>query len=423
MLKKNVYLLFPAGYSGNYVNWAISISDDSLKNTTVLNPINITNSNKFGGQGTSHLHQRIPTHMAIADHMVWVAYNRPTENNIYVIFTETDSISMTIGSICRYEKDPVFIIIHDDGDTDTRTYGNLNALTKWPTYMHTIQKMYNFRIKNREPERRESNNEQVETDYDFFNAGSDINIRNAIASGEFKWPIALDPLNKNTKEKYSLEIKRSKLWYETRSALQPHELPKSVHLIRDELPLGSIFQLSCRDVADVHFPDILENILEKSGCSDNFNTSHVREIHQNYIDSQQNLKWFSSIQQWRETGVLDPYLTSNYCIEGFVIREILKEIGYSKYTIAQHKLWSTFYNNVADQSWPQCEHEYEYLGLPERIQNELLNKFNYKVNESLIIMKEFANWRTLSLNDINNMYISHRLLNKRPRPTDFVITK
>ena len=73
------------------------------------------------------------------------------------------------------------------------------------------------------------------------------------------------------------------------------------------------------------FPDILENILATSNLSDSYNTSQVREIHQSFIDTQPNLKWFSSIKNWRETGALDEFLLSHSCIQGMVLKEILEK--------------------------------------------------------------------------------------------------
>jgi hypothetical protein len=88
---------------------------------------------------------------------------------------------------------------------------------------------------------------------------------------------------------------------------------------------SNIFELSCLDVVTLQFPDILENILNLSNLSDSYNTSQVRTIHQSFIDSQPNLKWFDSINNWRETGILDDYLLSHSCIQGMVLKELLEK--------------------------------------------------------------------------------------------------
>jgi hypothetical protein len=400
MLTKNVYLLYPAGYSGNYVNWAICASDADLAKDTVLDPINSHTTRELGGAGTSHLHQRVPTHMSISEHMIWVAHNRPLEKKIYVIFTHSMNMSETLGYICSYDPDPVLVIIHDDNDPDVRTYGNLNAIGKWPTYMHTRQTLTNFRIQNKH---FKLDKYKVETDYNFFEASSDTKLRNAIASKDFEWLVELSPLNDKTATQYSLELKALKLWFDTRHSLQPHELPKSVHLVCDDLPYDCIHQLSCADVAGVEFPNTLQKIL--NSCSDRFCTTHVREFHQRYIDAQQNLEWFPSIKHWRLTGELTEFLTGNCYVEAFVIREIFEKIGYREYTDIQHERWKNFYTKIAGPDWPLCEYEYDYVDLPEFVKHELINDFNYDFDQKLIRNKKFANWKNLSLKEINKIFL------------------
>lgn len=319
MLTKNVYILFPAGYSGNYVNWAISISDLDMRAHTVSDPINQNDSQMFGGSGTSHLHTRIPTHMGIKDHLLWIAYNRPVEKKIYVIFTQTSNLSETLSSICRYDPDPVFVVIHDNGDADTRVYGNLNCFDKWPSYFHTVQVLVNYSIENNKSPRSGT------TNYDFFNCKQDRNLRNTIGSSNLDhWLVAMSPLDHFNKDSLRYDIKRAKLWYDTRKSLQPHELPASVHLIPEDLPWSNIFQISCLDVASDRLCQWLPKLI--SACSDNFDCDYLCSFHQNYVQAQKNLQWFNAINHWRQTGELMTFLTGSSYVEGFVIKEMLKII-------------------------------------------------------------------------------------------------
>jgi len=50
-MKKNIYLIYPPGYSGSYVSWCLSKSEAGSKDTTVDDPINPTNNTKYGGAG------------------------------------------------------------------------------------------------------------------------------------------------------------------------------------------------------------------------------------------------------------------------------------------------------------------------------------------------------------------------------------
>jgi hypothetical protein len=403
MLTKNIYLLYPAGYSGNYVSWAISASDADLRLTTVKNPINSATSRHLGGNGTSHLHERIPTHQAIQDHLIWIAYNRPKDFKIYVIFTTTDTMSSTLGYICRIDPDPLFIVIHDNSDTDIRTYGNINSIKKWPTYLHTLQIMHNFYNKTRP---------NAITNYDFFNCPDDQLMRNSIAKKQLTGLVKLDPLTHATKTQYSDEIYRSKLWYQTRSQLQPHELPLTVHLIRDELPEQQIYQLSCLDVASPGFPGILQNILKHSGCCTEFDISPVEQVHDEYISAQENLAWFESIKHWRQTGELDAYLTSHAVIQGFVIQQIFDQLGYQHYVPQNpHNNWKYWYNTIRGVRWPDCDVESDFVNLPTEIQQEMIVKFNYQVDPNQlkknIMLHELENWETMTIEQINDVFCRH----------------
>lgn len=323
MLEKNVYLLYPAGYSGNYINWAINRSDCDLAAVTVANPLNTVNGRRLGGAGTAHHHQRLPTHMAIQDLLVWLAWNRPQKPQTFVVFTSENNLSTTIDCLCRVDPDPVFVVIHDDNNLDTRIYGYLNALLKWPTYFHMRQTLDNFQIN--------TSGLGTGTDFDFFSAANDRSIRNAIAKNDIsKWFSHLGPLDQTVISQCRNEIRRTKLWFDTRHSLQPHELPVGMHLVRDDLPYESIFQISCRDVAGPKFLEFFEDFMTRSGCSSDWSINDVSEFHHCYVLAQVNLGWFDAIEIWRrqESAQLTDFLTSNQCVEGFVIRELLHRVSY-----------------------------------------------------------------------------------------------
>lgn len=357
MLIKNVYLLFPAGYSGNYVNWAICRSDRDLADGTVPAPVTTRATIEFGGSGTSHGHQRLPTHMAIHDLVPWLAYNRPKTPQTYVIFTVSENLPLTIDYLCRIDPDPVFIIIHDDNDLDTQIYGNLNAMLKWPTFFHMMQTLTNF-------DQQHVGSKDI-THYDFFSAATDRKIRNAIAKNKIPWFRHLSPMKDDLEQKCKWAIQRSKLWFDTRHSLQPHELPKRMHLVRDDLPHDNIFQISCRDIAGPAFLDFMEEFMSRSGCSSQWCLNSVQAYHQTYIDAQVNLQWFQSISTWKhqESAELTEFLTSNQVVEGFVIKEILHRVSYHSDVTSVLAGWETQdlrtindrYISIQRSTWPQRE--------------------------------------------------------------------
>ena len=109
MLQKNVYVVYPAGYHGSYVKWAIEVSDLDRRAVTVLDPLNRTSSVSHGGPGTSHGHVRIPTHQGFDAHTSWVIRNRPTDPTVYIINPSGDNIYHVIVQLLQ--QDPAGIII------------------------------------------------------------------------------------------------------------------------------------------------------------------------------------------------------------------------------------------------------------------------------------------------------------------------
>jgi hypothetical protein len=316
MLKKNVYILYPAGYFGTYINWAIHISDIDLAKETVSNPINTQKSDKYGGTGTSHLHVKIPTHQGPMSHFMWVMYNKPTGTKIYNINHGHDalpSLERTISTLLNSDPDPVFIVIHDNNEQDIINFGTINAINKWPTQF-AIRAAYELFGPNKKL-----------YEFDPFNCTDDINFRNLIAEFHSKLVRRNSPVNHETL-KHIINMEDS--WYKIRNGLQPHEVNEETYInpqtyIADYR--SKIFEITCLDVVTQQFPDILENILNTSNLSHSYNTDQVRVIHQSFIDSQPNLKWFVSINNWRETGNLDEFLLSHSCIQGMVLKEILEK--------------------------------------------------------------------------------------------------
>ena len=60
MLIKNVYILYPAGWGGTFIDWAINASDVDNSKFTVANPVTVNTTAETGGAGTAHLHKKIP---------------------------------------------------------------------------------------------------------------------------------------------------------------------------------------------------------------------------------------------------------------------------------------------------------------------------------------------------------------------------
>ena len=138
MLNKNIYILYPPGYSGSYISWCLSKSEKDLSTVTVDDPLNKTDNIKYGGIGTSHLHHRIPTHCGVTELLIWIALNKPAENKIFVVnATSQRRFQETVYMILAFDRDPIIIQITAT-DRHTQAIGNLNCVTKWPLYFSII---------------------------------------------------------------------------------------------------------------------------------------------------------------------------------------------------------------------------------------------------------------------------------------------
>lgn len=306
MLKKNVYILYPAGYSGSYINWAINVSDKDLSGSTVKNPINTSSSFKLGGAGTSHNHVRVPTHQDIFKHFVWMVLNRPVDKKVYVINSDTSLVGRSIAYLMQSDPDGVFVVVHNDNDRDVDAYGTINCITKWQTYGKLRAEMTG-------PDPQADN-------IDFFESSREY--RNFIVKNSTTFFAHMQKLDH---DRLALAVQRSNSWYQLRNKYQPHEVNESGYVTDFSID-NRIFELSCLDVASDQFPGWLEKFMQDSGVSDAYDCSYVSDFHNNYTKAQNNLKWFDSIQRWGTTGELNDYLTSHCGIEAHLILRMFENI-------------------------------------------------------------------------------------------------
>jgi hypothetical protein len=370
MLVKNVYLLYPPGYSGSYVNWCINISDVDRFGSTVKNPINTSKSNEHGGSGTAHLHLRIPTHQSYTQHVNWVLLNKPSTPQIYIINTGgAEKNNFVVSQILQHDPNGIIINIHNNCDSLIDSYGAINSATKWPVMYVAGRVLFGG-----EP-----------LPHDPFDCSDDILFRNWAVDN--KW--GQGPLDF---EKINQLFQRYLDWYQIRNKYQPHEVNDS-HYITNFDSNNRIFEFTCLDIAGPNFLNIFLDLMTRSQCSNNFDLEYVNNFHINYINAQKNLQWFKSVAEWEVTGKLDDYLMSHSIIQARLIALILER---SNITWD----WNIFYNNVRDSSWPDCD-EVNFSTLTNNIQFELTNKFGYAVRNPKLLDN---NWHTLSLNEINNIY-------------------
>jgi hypothetical protein len=312
MLKRNIYFLYPAGYYGTYVNWAISASDVDMRENTVANPLNTSKSKEMGGSGTSHLHVKIPAHHSPPVHYSWAMRNTDKSPRIYSINLSTnltlpgmDTYSF-IGIILASDPDAMFVNLHSDRNVDLKRFCSINSLLKWPTQYVAMQ----------------SNNHYYKQKFDPFNCSNDIMFRNLVVLNEDGVLRYNDPLDRSLVDQ---GVKLYSNWFKARNLLQPHEVNSTTYAdpsLYMSKYQNSVYDLNCLDIIGDQFDSVLTDLLLQSNAVSEFDTAPIKLIHQDFIKSQENLQWFTAINKWRATQELDDYITGHSLMQAFVIREM-----------------------------------------------------------------------------------------------------
>jgi hypothetical protein len=334
-MNKNVYIIYPPGYSGNYINWAITKSNDATSSSTIDNPINTSDSKNYGGAGTSHLFHRFPTHAGIKQIMFWLISNQPKEKQVYIInacnpvTTPDESIpelnvlknlrletaaEETMSMIMNFDRDPVIIHITSK-DEDYRSVSTLNGFTKWPifyklqftdkmnidlSYIKNNFKLRNFLIKNYNSVIPKSN--EIIFDENLYKAvhASLASPGNGFAQARLRW----------------------KYWFETRNKVNPHEVNEEQFILPYFKP-KHFYSIDISEIYQLDFISKLENIINQSDLG-KFNFEQAYKIHPEYVKAQKNLVYLDEIKEFRITKKLTKFLKSNSITETLVIREVLK---------------------------------------------------------------------------------------------------
>jgi hypothetical protein len=308
MLSKNIYLLYPPGYSGSYVSWCISKSEESLAPSTVDNPVNTASTGKYGGYGTSHLHHRIPTHQNIHQIIAWIILNKPIENKIYLVnFHNEGYLGYSIHHIMNFDRDPVFIQISAT-KTNAIALAKLNAITKWPLYFQVAELDKKFNIDLDSADLLELRNKFVKHYDTFFPSSMPLDF-----DKEFDYIENINEFRKQYKN-----------WYTLRNSYNSHEVNESYYAKPKDKP-DYFYNIDLLDIFQENFPNKLHDIMNDCNAG-SFNFDYVKKFHQTYIDAQTNLKILNELNEFKKTKIVTDYLTSHPLIEALIIKDLLNEL-------------------------------------------------------------------------------------------------
>ena len=303
MLLKNIFIIYPAGWGGTFINWAINASDVDTCIDTVKNPINTSDSKKTGGSGTAHLHTKLPTHQGLQQHLAWMLYNKPTDCRVYAVNESWHAIPF----LMEFDPNAIFIVIHDSNDQLQNSFGRINGMTKWPTYLDSNLKKQSI-----------DGVSVVHPEFDPYNCSADRKFRNWVVyygDTEFKeqHPVDYTELNRL--------IENQIRWYTARNFAQPHEVNENFYITNFDIE-NRIFEINLKDLFSDKFVIWFDNFIKSSQISTDYNTDIVKTVAIDYLKVQKNLEWFDAIEHWHNTKQVSEYLTSHSIIEAEAIRYI-----------------------------------------------------------------------------------------------------
>ena len=383
MQTKNIYLLFPAGYSGNYLKWALDVSNKDIFDNVVKNPLNPKRSHMFGGRGTSHLHTRLPSHHCLKRTMAWINLNRPTDFRTYLL-DEGGHNHDPINLLMQQDPSGVFINIHANNDPIVESYAEINAMIKWPSTVYSgLTRTVRHEV----------------ADFDLFNSADNVVFRNFLVRNYGY------NANINTPLRYEWLDKYLGLWHEwhvIRNKFHPHEINSDTYLMERQEYTNRIFEISCADIASPTLPDFVEEVLKTSNALSNFDCSHLREFHQQYIDAQDNLQWFKSIKEWQKNYALDEYLQSHSAIQAQLLKEMFRQSGVAFITYDERERWEI------QCIWLERLNKIMYPPIEGTLLKGVLPDFFFissdAKNSPMGELITSGRWKTMSLFDINEFF-------------------
>jgi hypothetical protein len=298
MLKKDIFFLYPPGYSGNYLQWIINVSEKDTASQTIKDPLL--------QDGTTHGFIRRPTHAGLVRVLQWMIKNQPKKPQTFVIninqnYSWPSHAGFAVEFLLHAKPKCGIVSIYADGD-DEKKYGALNTYTKWPTYFAATKCYDDYKFDvwgGSKPPRLHDRNEFYKTWRDQF----PVNLKDI-------WP------------EIDANLRFYNHWYDTRNQLQPWEVNESEYTYYQETPKDQILNISLKDIVHPNFIlEVFRPWVEKQNVGD-FDWEHVIQYHYKYINSQENVQWFDAIQRMRESKEIVPFLMKTSLSQAFLLEEL-----------------------------------------------------------------------------------------------------
>jgi hypothetical protein len=311
-MKKNIFFLFPPGYSGSYLRWIFNISENSKKESTIKNPL-LPN-------GTAHGFARNPTHTGSLNILNWIIKNQPTTPQTYVVYGCTDAKSWDphpANVAYRFLKsypDALFVNIHAKTQDEVKVAA-LNGYTKWTTWIYD-QAAFNPNVS-----------------YNFDWEGGKNNLislpdRNwLLENWKNVWPSNDQPFNW---EELKYNIDCFKKWYNVRKQREPDETNDEQFNNFDNFNSNQIFDITLKEIYNVNFFENsqLFRWIESQNAGQ-FDWNQAKQYHQTYIDAQANIRWFDDIKKFRQQKQVSKWLLQNSFSQALLLEEISTQLDHA----------------------------------------------------------------------------------------------
>lgn len=294
MLKKNVYITYPAGYAGTYLNWIIYANDQDL--ITVDDPITSV--------ANMHGHVKLPTHQNLQKTLWWMMLHKPKEKLVYAIYAHNSNYALATPAaaadfILRTDPDPVILNITDNDEDDVKKFGVINVETKWPTYLAA---------------------RNCQVPHWNYNPFQDSDKPHAEAWLSKYWQMYIPsngPLDRQHLDKL---LQEHRTWIQVRNETAPEEVNSRQYYVPDDVPDNTIFDINLRQIFTPEFPAMFQNILERTECIDS-DYEQLHSFHPRFLQSQRNRHWFADIENYRSTGEISDFLKSTTSTRAFLLLE------------------------------------------------------------------------------------------------------
>jgi hypothetical protein len=306
---KNIYLFYPTGYCGSYLNWGLKKSHRDLARVTIDDPILNT--------GSSHGLFRVPTHQGFDYQLAWLVHAKPDYNTVIPIaFQEHVHRERRTSAIERFSlvskillcMDPYPFVINltDGGKWDMIEIAALNEIDKWPVSWQIVHNLYNPNSYNphEEPDPLKARGWLIDNYKTYMCRPQRIKKK--------EWLMAIKTLQRRMAYRKAADV--------TGEMLDEHyPVPTTLTKTLYEIGLDRILR---EDFVEWFEAEIDHSVLGPMDFSywDNFHRTR-------WLATQKTRHWPEIKTDMVERGVLHPYIATNRLADAIVFAEAIERYG------------------------------------------------------------------------------------------------